>query len=134
MTTYKNLCAFLSDELSELDRRAKEKKLSNSELAYGDQVAALAYHLKKLEAEAGQAEAYRSMRAYDGGAGRSYRDGGSGRSYRNEEGNARRPYSGGAYHGENKELISLLEDMIQRAPDEHSRREMENMIYKLEEM
>lgn len=135
MSSYKNLCDFLKDELNELDRRAKEKKLTNNELAYGDQVAALAYHLKKLEAEESRAEteSYRTMR---GSSMRAYRDGGDEREYMMSYrgGNNSGRYAGNAYHGDNKEMLALVDDMMARATDEHTRREIENLRFKLEEM
>lgn len=139
MTTYKSLCGFLEDELGELDRRAKEKKLSDAEIMYGDKVAALAYHLKKLEKEGGD-EGNSMWGYYDNGS----RDNGSrengsresyrGRSYRGSRSYGRSMRDRGYSEKENEELKTLIEDMIGKTKDQHARQELENFLFKLEEM
>ena len=133
MTTYKNLCTFLEDELGELDRRAKEKKLSDAEIMYGDKVAALAYHLKKLGKESDEGN---SMWGYYDNAPRE-----TGReSYRRSSYRGGRSYTGrsmrdrGYSEADNSELKTLIEDMIGKTKDQHARQEMENFLLKLEEM
>lgn len=133
MTTYKSLCSFLEDELAELDRRAKEKKLSDAEIMYGDKIAALAYHLKKLEKESDEGNSMWGY--YDNGS----RDNGR-ESYRRSSYRGGRSYTGrsmrdrGYSEKDNEELKTLLEDMIGKTKTQHDRQELENFLFKLEEM
>ena len=133
MTTYKNLCEVLDEELSELDRRSKEKKLSDAEIMYGDKVAALCYHLKKLEKAGDEGNSmwgYYDNGSRDNGSRESYR-----RSYRGSRAYAGRSMRDRGYsEADNSELKTLLEDMIEKTKDQHARKEMENFLFKLEEM
>ena len=101
---------------------------------YGDKVAALAYHLKKLGKEGDEGNSM--WGDYDNGS----RDNGSRESYRRSSYRGSRAYAGrsmrdrGYSEGESDELKTMLEEMINRTKDQKSRQELEHFLYKLEEM
>ena len=134
------LIDYICDELEELERKAdKDGKLSMAEVQYMDTLA----HAKKnlLKAEEMSEDGY-SNRGYS--RGRYYMDGyDDGHSYaRGRRGNVRRDsmgrYSrGGRYDGysmANDEMISELRNLMNDAPDEHTRKEFEKFISKIESM
>ena len=130
------LVEYICDELDELERKAdKDGKLSMAEVQYMDTLA----HAKKnlLKAEEMSDGEYSGMmypRSYNDG--RSYDDGRSygrtyeGRSYarrRDSMGRYSRGYSG-------DEMIDELRDLMEKAPDEHTRKEFQKFISKVESM
>ena len=137
------LMEYICDEMSDLERKAeKDGKLSVAEVQYLDTLA----HTKKnlLKADEMSEEGYSGMmypRYYgdDRTDGRSYRDGRSyndGRSYARGR-NARRDsmgrYSRG-YSMANEDMMDELRDLMEKAPDEMTKREFRKFIDKIETM
>ena len=137
------LINFVCDELEELERKvSKDGKLSMAEVQYMDTLA----HTKKnlLKGEEMSEEGYSGMmypRYYgeDRMDGSSYRDGrsyGDGRSYARGR-NARRDsmgrYSRG-YSMANEDMIEELHDLMEKAPDEMTKKEFKRFIDKIETM
>lgn len=135
------LIDYICDELEELERKAdKDGKLSMAEVQYMDTLA----HAKKnlMKAEEMSEDGY-SNRGYS--RGRYYVDGtyDDGHSYaRGRMGNVRRDSMGrysrggryGGYSMASDEMISELRDLMNDAPDEHTRKEFEKFISKIESM
>lgn len=137
------LIKFVCDELDDLERKvSKDGKLSMAEVEYMDKLA----HTKKnlLKADEMSEEGYSGMmypRYYgdDRMDGRSYRDGRSyndGRSYARGR-NARRDsmgrYSRG-YSMANEDMMDELHELMEKAPDEMTKREFKKFIDKIETM
>lgn len=137
------LMEYICDEMSDLERKAeKDGKLSVAEVQYLDTLA----HTKKnlLKADEMSEEGYSGMmypRYYgdDRADGRSYRDGRSyndGRSYARGR-NARRDsmgrYSRG-YSMANEDMMDELHELMEKAPDEMTKREFKKFIDKIETM
>lgn len=137
------LMEYICDEMSDLERKAeKDGKLSVAEVQYLDTLA----HTKKnlLKADEMSEEGYSGMmypRYYgdDRTDGRSYRDGRSyndGRSYARGR-NARRDsmgrYSRG-YSMANEDMMDELRELMEKAPDEMTKREFRKFIDKIETM
>lgn len=137
------LMEYICDEMSDLERKAeKDGKLSVAEVQYLDTLA----HTKKnlLKADEMSEEGYSGMtypRYYgdDRTDGRSYRDGRSyndGRSYARGR-NARRDsmgrYSRG-YSMANEDMMDELHELMEKAPDEMTKREFRKFIDKIETM
>lgn len=137
------LMEYICDEMSDLERKAeKDGKLSVAEVQYLDTLA----HTKKnlLKADEMSEEGYSGMmypRYYgdDRSDGRSYRDGRSyndGRSYARGR-NARRDsmgrYSRG-YSMANEDMMDELRELMEKAPDEMTKREFRKFIDKIETM
>lgn len=121
------LIGFVCDELDELERKAsKDGKLSMAEVQYLDTLAHTKKNLMKAE-EMGEysGRSYDDRRSY-GSYGRSY----DGRSYarrRDSMGRYSRGYSG-------DEMIDELRELMEKAPDEHTKREFKKFIEKIESM
>lgn len=145
------LMDFLCDEIDELERKAgKDGKLSMAEIQYLDTLA----HTKKnlMKAEEMSDEGYSSRGysrrggVYEGMYEGSYDDGsyrgsyeGRGRSYARGRGrNARRDsmgrYSSRGYSMASEDMVNELRDLMNDAPDEHTRKEFEKFINKIESM
>ena len=137
------LIKFVCDELDDLERKvSKDGKLSMAEVEYMNKLA----HTKKnlLKADEMSEEGYSGMmypRYYgdDRMDGRSYRDGRSyndGRSYARGR-NARRDsmgrYSRG-YSMANDDMVDELHELMEKAPDEMTKREFKKFIDKIETM
>ena len=120
-----NVMNFVCKELDELDRKAKSGDLSLTDLQYADLLAHYkkdALAVEKMENEDG----YSGYYPYTGG---SYRMRGSGsRSY-----SRRRD---GRYSGERgysrSDLADKMRELIDEAPDDHTRQEIQRMIDKLD--
>ena len=136
------LMEYICDEMSDLERKAeKDGKLSVAEVQYLDTLA----HTKKnlLKADEMSEEGYSGMtypRYYgnDYTDGRSYRDGRSyndGRSY--ARGGRKRDsmgrYSRG-YSMANEDIVGELHELMEKAPDEMTKREFRKFIDKIETM
>lgn len=145
------LMDYICDEMSDLERKAeKDGKLSMAEVQYLDTLA----HTKKnlLKADEMSEEGYSGMmypRYYgddrmDGGSyrdGRSYNDGrsyGDSRSYARGRRNARRDsmgrYSSRGYSMANDDMVEELHELMEKAPDEMTKREFKKFIDKIETM
>lgn len=137
----KALMDYVCSEISDLETKAeKDGKLSMAEMQYLDTLA----HTKKnlLKAEEMSEEGYSGMmypRYYgdDRMDGRSYRDGrsyGDGRSYaRGRRRDSMGRYSRG-YSMANEDMMDELRDLMEKAPDEMTKREFKKFIDKIETM
>lgn len=147
------LMEYICDELEELERKAeKDGKLSMAEIEYVDKLA----HIKKslLSAEemweeseysqdgggSGQSRrgssrgsSYRSSYRRSRAGGSSYEDGGS--SYaRGRGGNARRDTMGRYSSAESEEIVEELRELMQDAPDQQTRQDIQKIVKRLEQM
>lgn len=133
------LMDYICDEMSDLERKAeKDGKLSMAEVQYLDTLA----HTKKnlLKADEMSEEGYSGMmypRYYgdDRMDGTSYRDG---RSYARGRRNARRDsmgrYSSRGYSMANEDMVEELHTLMEKAPDEMTKREFKKFIDRIETM
>jgi len=130
---------YICDEMSDLERKAeKDGKLSMAEVQYLDTLA----HTKKnlLKADEMSEEGYSGMmypRYYgeDRMDGSSYNDG---RSYARGRRNVRRDsmgrYSSRGYSMANDDMVEELHELMEKAPDEMTKREFKRFIEKIETM
>lgn len=109
-----NLCEFIKDELKELDRKASGGKLSMTELEYADRLSHIKKSLLTIDAMENPEE---------------YRDD----EYRSRGYGARRRDSMGRYR-DDKPIIDGLHDLIRKAPDDHSRRRLEEFVSEMEKL
>lgn len=141
------LIGFVCDELDDLERKvSKDGKLSIAEVQYMDTLA----HAKKnlMKGEEMSEEGYSGMmypRYYgdDRMDGSSYRDGrsyaddrsyGDGRSYaRGRRRDSMGRYSRG-YSMANEDMMDELHELMEKAPDEMTKREFKKFIDKIETM
>lgn len=136
------LMEYVCDEIKELERKAeKDGKLSMAEMQYLDTLA----HTKKnlLKADEMSEEGYSGMmypRYYgeDHMDGRSYRDG---RTYMDDRSYARGRrrdsmgrYSRRGYSMAGDEMMDELRELMEKAPDEMTKREFKKFIDKMETM
>lgn len=126
------LIDYICDELEELERKAgKDGKLSMAEVQYMDTLA----HAKKnlLKAEEMSEDGYSGMYPRYYGDGRSYDD----RSYARGRGRKRDSmgrYSSRGYSMAGEEMIDELHGLMEKAPDEMTKREFKKFIDKIETM
>jgi len=141
-------CETLSRELGEANEKIKRAggKLSAGDLEYIDKLTHAIKSVKTtiamMEAEEGEGESG-YMPRYGGYYGRSYADGmnGDGRSYaRGRSSYARGRDSMGRFTSRrggmsyDDGMVEELRDLMDRAPDEPTRREFQKLITKLEQM
>lgn len=143
------LVEYICDELEELERKAdKEGKLSVAEVEYMSLLAESKKDLLKGEElmEGGYSGRGYSRRGYSRREGREGREGRmsyegrsyEGRSYeRGRGGNARRDSMGrysNDYSMDADSMVSELSEMMNEAPDERTRKEIQKLIEKIEMM
>ena len=140
----KALMDYVCSEMEELERKAsKDGKLSMAEMQYLDTLAHTKKNLLKSEEMSGE-EGYSGMmypRYYgdDRMDGRSYRDDRSyddGRSYARGR-NARRDSMGRYSRGYSmaaEDMMDELRDLMEKAPDEMTKKEFRKFIDKIETM
>ncbi len=144
------LMEYVCDEMKELERKAsKDGKLSMAEMQYLDTLAHTKKNLLKSDEMSGE-EGYSGMmypRYYgdDRMDGRSYRDErsyaddrfyGDGRSYargRNAKRDSMGRYSRG-YSMAAGDMVDELRDLMEKAPDEMTKKEFRKFIDKIETM
>lgn len=120
------LIDFICEEMDELERKAgKDGKLSMAEVQYLDTLAHTKKNLLKAEEMSDGGYSGTMYPRYDG---RSY----DGRSYARRRDSMGR-YSRG-YSMANDEMVSELRSLMNNAPDEHTKREFEKFISKIESM
>lgn len=131
-------CEVLQDQMGDLVRKIKNSGMSSGDL---DNMEKLTHSLAsvkkvmKMSEEDGYSGMYPYMGGYgyDGGNGGSYRDGNRGGSY--ARGNQRRD-SMGRYSRERgysrNDLADKMRELMEDAPDERTRQEMQRMIEKLD--
>ena len=127
---FENLCEYIKTELSELDRKAKNSKLSAAELEYADTLA----HLKKslltvdaMEEADGYSHRYYPMHSYrDEWDGHSY----AGRMNARRDSMGRYSRTGYSYHDSMDELLDEMRGMLDKVPEDR-RRKAERLIDEL---
>jgi len=135
------LLEFVCDEMKELERKAdKEGKLSMSEIQYLDTLA----HTKKnlLTADAMMEDGEYSNMAYDGdGYGGSYARGGYTRvrGYNRDNRGMNRGHSNRmsydrGYSREGDDIAEELHELMNKAPNEQVRKEIERLADKIDQM
>lgn len=127
------LCETLSDQLGDLTRKVKNSGMSGSDLEMIDK---LTHSIKSIKAimammeENGYSGHYPYMGGYGYNRGGSY-ERGDGGSYARGRTNARRD-SMGRYSGERgysrNDLSDKLRELMEDAPDEHSRKKIQRLI------
>lgn len=135
------LLEFIDNELEELERKAeKDGKMSMTEVQYADTLA----HMKKnlLTADAMEEEDYSNYGPHDtrDGYGGSYARGGYTRVRGYDRRNPRSSnmmtrsnrYDG--YSRDAGDMIDELHDLMDKAPNEQTRMEIERLVTKLEKM
>lgn len=124
------LIRYVCEELKDIEKKAEKGQLSMAEVDYADKLA----HLKKnlLKGEEMMADEGYSNRGYS----RRYDDNMSYGYSRAGRINARRDPMGrySRYSIANDEMIAELHDLMQNAPDEHTKKEFRTFIDKLERM
>lgn len=141
------LIEYVCDELDELERKVdKGGKLSVSEMQYLDTLAHTKKNLLKAEEMSEDMEYSGAMmdgRVYNDGMsyniGGSYaRDGRRGSYARGRGRNARRDsmgrYSSEGYSRASEGIVMDLRELMEDAPDERIRQEIQNLIHKVEQM
>lgn len=134
------LMQYICDELDELERKAdKEGKLSMAEIEYADKLA----HIKKslLTAEAMWED---SEYSEDGEGGQPSRRGSYRMSNRNSYrrssyargrgATARRDTMGRYSTAEAEDLVEELRDLMQDAPDQQTKQDIQKIVRRLEQM
>lgn len=143
------ICERLSKELKKANEKLNGRELSGADAAYMDQ---LLHSLKSVKTVMAMmdSESYDDGRSYDGRSyegrsyeGRSGRSGRSGRRSRDSRGRYSGDYSGMRYSGEysgrrgysrDDEMISELRELMEDAPDEQTRNDLQRMISRMEMM
>ena len=142
------LMEYICNELEELERKAdKEGKLSMAEIEYIDKLSHIKKSLLAAEemwedseySEAGGGRGGNSYRMSNRG-GSSYRrsrDGGSpfeGGSYARGRGRNARRDAMGRYSSDSEEMIEELRELMQDAPDQQTRQDIQRIVSRLEQM
>lgn len=122
------LIEYVCDELDELERKAeKDGKLSMAEVQYMDTLAHTKKNLLKADEmmEDGEYSSamYPRMRSYARG----------GRSYARAKRDSMGRYSREGY-SMNDDMVERLRDLMQDAPDERTRSEIQRLVTKMEQM
>lgn len=134
------LIEYICDELDELERKAdKNGNLTMTEVQYMDTLAHAKKNLLKAEEMSEDKEYSMNM----GGESYAYARGDGmrpNRSYaRGRTGNVRRDAMGrysreNGYSMDNDEIVEEIRGLMQSAPDEYTRKELEKLTHKLEQM
>lgn len=141
------LIDFVCDELEDIEQKASKGELSISDVQYADTLAHLKKNLLKSEEMMEEFDdGYSSeMRPMDGSMrGGSYRGGSyrydGGMSYARGRGSRAKRDSMGRYSSERgysrdgMEMADQLRDLMEDAPDESVRRDIERLLRKVEQM
>ena len=122
---FHNLCDYIRDELRELDRKAASGKLSMQEIEYADKLA----HVKKSLLTVDAMENPEEYSYWDDG----YNDGHRVRMYGAK---GRKRDSMGRYAGRSYDdgMIAELHELMEKSPNEHTRRKFEEFISEMEKM
>lgn len=117
------LIDYVCDELEDIEKKAEKGNLSMSEISYADTLA----HLKKnlLKAEQMEGEAEYSMRGYTSRTMPTY----YGNSYARRRDRMGR-YSNG--YSRTEDMVSQLRAMMEDAPNEMTRQDIQRLVTKLE--
>ena len=132
------LIEYVCDELEALEKKADKGKLSMTEIEYADKLAHLKKNLLKGD------ELYEEMDAEYSGAMYPMADGMRGSYARGRGRNARRDsmgrysseygYSRESYSRAGHDMADKLHELMEEAPDESTRRDIERLLHKVEQM
>ena len=130
-----NLCEYIKDELKELDRKAASGKLSMQELEYADKLAHMKKSFLAVDAMENPEEYYGND--YSNYRNENYREHGE-YGARGRGSNARRD-SMGKYATRSRMyrddfMMGELHELMERAPDERTRRKFEEFISEMKKM
>lgn len=152
------LMEYICEQLEELERKAdKEGKLSMAEIEYLDKLAHIKKSLLSAEEMWDQSEyseyGGESGQSRRGGGGSSYRRGGSSRrgssragggessspffeggSYARGRGSNARRDSMGRYSSDSEEMVNELRELMQDAPDQQTKQDIQRIVSRLEQM
>ena len=124
------LIEYICDELEELERKAdKDGKLSMAEIEYGDTLAHFKKNLLKAEEMSGDGYSMAMGESYEGRYPRRYMIGGSYAPRRDRMGR----YSRDGYSMDYG-MMEELHELMEKAPDEQTKREFKRFIQKIENM
>lgn len=127
------LIEYVCDELEALEKKAeKGGSLSASEIQYADTLAHLKKNLLKSE-EMMDEDGYSSRYVMDDGR-VSYERGRRGNVRRDSMGRYSRDSRDGGYSRTSGDMVEELRDLMEDAPNEQTRREIEKLIRKMEQM
>ena len=129
-------CELLHEQISDLIHKIKNSGMTSSDL---DQLDKLTHSLKSVKGtmkmEEEDEEGYSGMYPYMGSYRGSYDRGGMGGSYARGRRNARRD-SMGRYSGERgysrNDLADKMRELMEDAPDDRTRMDIQRMVEKLE--
>lgn len=114
---------FVCDELDDIEKKAEKGGLSMSEVQYADTLARLKKNILKAEQMEGEAEY--SMRGYTSRTMPTY----YGNSYARRRDRMGR-YSNG--YSRTEDMVSQLRAMMENAPNEMTRQDIQRLVTKLE--
>ena len=146
MNDLHEMCETLSRELGEANDKVRSSggKLSGSDLDYIDKLTHAIKSIKTTiamaEADDGYSEMYPYPYSYDNmGNGNSYARGRGSNAKRDSMGRYSsrgysRDYSRRGYSRDNSDMISELQEIMQDAPDDRSRQEIQKLINKMQSM
>lgn len=117
------LIEYACDELEELEKKAAKGSMSAAEVEYADKLASLKKNLLKGDMLYNELDADGE---YSGNMG--YRRGGS-----YARGRGRRD-SMGRYSRDASDMVEKLRELMNEAPDAQSKREIERLVEKMEQM
>ena len=124
------LMDYVCDEMEELERKVeKEGKLSSAEMQYLDVLAHTKKNLLKADEYedgeySGRYDDMRYSRRYDGPV----------MSYARGRGRNARRDAMGRYSSANEDMVAELRELMDDAPDEHTKMEFKKFIQKIEQM
>ena len=124
---FHNLCDFIKDELKELDRKAAGGKLTMTEIDYADKLSHMKKSLLTIDAMENPEEY-----GYNDGYSGSYGARGRGRYARRDS--MGRYANGARGYRDDSPMIDGLHELMEKAPNDHSRRKLEEFIVEMEKM
>ena len=117
---------FVCDELEDIEKKAEKGGLSMSEVQYADVLARLKKNILKSEQIEGETEY--SMRGYTSRTMPTY----YGNSYAGRRRDRMGRYSGYDGYSRTEDMVSQLRAMMENAPNEMTRQDIQRLVTKLE--
>lgn len=131
---FHNLCDFIKDEMTALDRKAASGKLSMPEIEYADKLAHIKKSILTVDAmenpeEYGYNDSGYNARSYNMGYGARGRG-----SNARRDSMGRYAASSRSYRDDESGMMSELRELMESAPNDHVRRKFEKFISEMETM
>ena len=117
---------FVCDELEDIEKKAEKGGLSMSDVQYADVLARLKKNILKSEQIEGETEY--SMRGYTSRTMPTY----YGNSYAGRRRDRMGRYSGYDGYSRTEDMVSQLRAMMENAPNEMTRQDIQRLVTKLE--